>query len=113
MDVKELSKQYFDVWNAHNVAGIQAKHAAQSRLTDWDGTHGPTAGVVAQGIAGIWKAVPNIRIEIKSVFTSAASLTCVTNIDVIVDETTRLNVCDVIEYDEAGLVVSLNAYLAK
>jgi len=32
---------------------------------------------------------------------------------VIVDADTTLDVVDVIEYDAAGLVVSLNAFLAK
>lgn len=40
------------------------------------------------------------------------SNTCVANIKVIVDADTTLKVCDVIEYDESGLVVTLNAYKA-
>lgn len=40
------------------------------------------------------------------------SSTCVANIKVIVDANTTLKVCDVIEYNESGLVVSLNAYKA-
>ena len=40
------------------------------------------------------------------------SNTCVANIRVIVDADTTLKVCDVIEYDASGLVVSLNAYKA-
>lgn len=43
------------------------------------------------------------------VFTSTTN-TCVANIKVVVDASTTLDVCDVIEYDDAGLVVSLNAY---
>ena len=38
---------------------------------------------------------------------------CVASINVIVDPDTTLNVCDVIGFDAEGLVVSLNAYLAK
>ena len=38
------------------------------------------------------------------------SNTCVAQIKVIVDQNTTLQVCDVIEYDASGLVVSLNAY---
>ena len=73
---------------------------------------GPTNAEVATGIAGIWKAVPKIQIEVVSIFTCGEAKSCVANIKVIVDETTTLNVCDVIEYDDAGLVVSLNAFKA-
>ena len=58
---------YFKVWNAHDVEGIKAMHASASTLTDWDASHGPTNEEVSQGIAGIWKAVPNIKIEIVKV----------------------------------------------
>lgn len=102
----------FAAWNAHDVAGIQALHAPASALKDWDAAHGPTNEAVAQGIAGIWKAVPDIQIEIVDVYTMGPSTTCVANIKVIVDASTTLKVCDVIEYDSAGLVVSLNAYKA-
>ena len=68
---------------------------------------------MATGIAGIWKAVPKIQIEVVSIFTCGEAKSCVANIKVIVDAETTLKVCDVIEYDPAGLVVSLNAYKAE
>ena len=83
-----------------------------SKLKDWDAEHGPTNADVAKGIGGIWTAVPAIKIEIVDVYTCGPSLTCVANIKVIVDATTTLKVCDVIEYDASGKVVSLNAYKA-
>lgn len=110
VDTVALTKKYFEVWNAHDKEGIQALHASESTLTDWDASHGPTNEAVAGGIAGIWAAVPKIKIEIKNVFTCATSKTCIANIDVIVDETTTLNVCDVITYDDAGKVSTLVAY---
>ena len=86
------------------------------------------------------QAVPAIKIEVVDVYTCGTSLTCVANIkvaeaitgplpfllvslsarfrfdlyalpvQVIVDENTTLKVCDVIEYDSDGKVVSLNAF---
>ena len=112
MSLVDLTKKYFEVWNAHDEAGIKALHAASSTLTDWDASHGPTNDAVSKGIAGIWAAVPKIKIEIVDVYTCGTAKTCVANIKVIVDETTTLKVCDVIEYDEAGLVVSIFAYKA-
>ena len=112
VDVVKLTRKYFEVWNAHDVAGIKALHAAASTLTDWDASHGPTNEEVANGIGGIWQAVPKVAIEIVDVYTCGDSKTCVANIKVVVDETTTLKVCDVIQYDEAGLVVSINAYKA-
>ena len=50
-----LVNTYFEVWNAHDVAGIKALHAATSKLTDWDASHGPTNEEVSQGIASIWQ----------------------------------------------------------
>ena len=49
---------------------------------------GPTNAEVATGIAGIWKAVPKIQIEVVSIFTCGEAKSCVANIKVIVDETT-------------------------
>ena len=113
LDYVALTKKYFEVWNAHDVAGIQALHAAASSLDDWDASHGPSNEAVANGISGIWSAVPEIKIEVIDVFTMGEkSSTCVAHIKVIVDATTTLKVCDVIEYDASGLVVSLKAYKA-
>lgn len=50
VDCVALTKKYFEVWNAHDVAGIQALHAATSSLADWDASHGPTNAAVAAGI---------------------------------------------------------------
>ena len=105
--------KYFEVWNAHDVAGIQALHADASSLKDWAASFGPTAAAVAEGIGGIWKGAPGIKIEIVDVYTCGeADLTCVANIRVVVDAETTLKVCDVIEYNAEGKVVSLVAYKA-
>ena len=73
---------------------------------------GPTNAEVATGIAGIWKAVPKIQIEVVSIFTCGEAKSCVANIKVIVDETTTLNVCDVFTFDQDFKVVSIVAYKA-
>ena len=106
-----LTNKYFEVWNTHSKDGIKALHAPESMLEDWDATHSPTDAAVAEGIAGIWKAVPKIKIEVLNVFTSKTN-TCVANIKVIVgdEDCTVLNVCDVIEYNDDKLVVALKAY---
>ena len=85
-------------------------HATTSSLKDWDGSHGPTSEAVAKGIAGIWAAVPKIKIEILDVYTQATSPTCVANIKVHVDETTTLKVCDIFVFDNDGKVVSIDAF---
>jgi len=60
--------------------------------------------------------VPAIKIEVVDIYTNGplawGRVTCVANIKVIVDANTTLKVCDVIEYDASGKVVSLNAYKA-
>jgi len=111
LDLRALTIKYFQVWNSHDEAGIGALHAEQSTLKDWDAEHGPTRADVAKGIAGIWKAVPEIKIEILDLFTSVTK-TCVASIRVVVNATETLKVTDVIEYDDAGLVVRLDAYKA-
>ena len=96
-----------------SVEGIKALHAAESTLTDWDAAHGPTNEDVAKGIAGIWAAVPKIKIEVSEIFTCGSAPTCVANIKVVVDENTTLDVCDIFEFDAAlEKVVSLKAYKA-
>mmetsp|Transcript_72143 Transcript_72143/g.197509 ORF Transcript_72143/g.197509 Transcript_72143/m.197509 type:complete len:115 (+) Transcript_72143:31-375(+) len=109
---KPLVEAYFAAWNAHDKEGVQALHAAQSTLVDWDASHGPTNADVATGIAGIWAAVPAIKIEIIDVFECADRPECVAQIKVIVDDSTTLKVCDYFTFDGDGKVVSLYAYKA-
>ena len=68
-DLPALVKAYFEAWNKHDEVAIKALHAPESKLADWDASHGPTNEAVAAGIAGIWKAVPDIKIEIVDVYT--------------------------------------------
>jgi len=111
VDCIKLTEKYFEVWNTHDVSWIQALHAATSTLTDWDGSHGPTNIEVASSIEGVWKAVPEVHIEIVNISTMEDKPnTCVANIKMIVDATTTMKVCDVIDYDESGRVVALNAH---
>jgi hypothetical protein len=35
---KSLVEAYFQAWNAHDQAAVEALHASASTLTDWDGT---------------------------------------------------------------------------
>ena len=113
IDVVALTNKYFEVWNAHDKPGITALHAPDSTLKDWAAEFSPTNEAVGEGIGGIWAGAPNIKIEIIDIFKCGESKTCVANITVVVgdDKGTKLNVVDVIEYDSAGLVVSLTAYL--
>ena len=111
LDFQKLVQKYFSVWNAHDRDGLEALHAKVSTLKDWDATHGPANTDVANGVAGIWKNVPSIKIEVIGVYSMGdADNRCVANIQVIVDGNTALTVCDVFEFDGTGLVVSLNAF---
>ena len=105
---------YFLAWNAHDKNVIQALHADSSRLTDWNGSYGPTNVDVAEGIAAIWADVPSISIELETIFTQGEgdSLTCVANIKVKMADKDTLDVVDVIRFNSAGLVVAIDAYLA-
>ena len=108
----DLVNAYFAAWNAHDADAVKALHSPQSTLKDWDAAHGPTNADVAKGIAGIWTAVPAIKIEVVNVFECGDEPTCVANIKVIVDPETTLNVCDYFTFDSAGLVASIIAYKA-
>eukprot|EP00931_Biecheleriopsis_adriatica_P083196 TRINITY_DN56754_c0_g1_i1.p1 TRINITY_DN56754_c0_g1~~TRINITY_DN56754_c0_g1_i1.p1 ORF type:complete len:155 (-),score=32.96 TRINITY_DN56754_c0_g1_i1:66-503(-) len=110
LDLKALTERYFDVWNSHDKKAIQDLHAEKSLLKDWNGEHGPTNIDVSRGIAEIWSAVPGIRIAILDIYTSVTN-TCVATILVLPSEAgaASLKVVDVIEYDDAGLVVSIHA----
>ena len=51
VDCVALTKKYFEVWNAHDVAGIKALHAAKSTLTDWDASR---AFCVSNSEGALW-----------------------------------------------------------
>ena len=107
-------EKYFEAWNAHDQAAVEKLHAPQSSLKDWDASFGPTNTEVAKGIAGIWSAVPGIKIEVVKVYTQVGkageSPTVVANIKVVVDDTTTLDVVDVITFDEELRITSLDAF---
>eukprot|EP00658_Telonema_sp_P-2_P037263 TRINITY_DN26815_c0_g1_i1.p1 TRINITY_DN26815_c0_g1~~TRINITY_DN26815_c0_g1_i1.p1 ORF type:complete len:206 (+),score=54.29 TRINITY_DN26815_c0_g1_i1:171-788(+) len=109
----ELTQQYFRAWNAHDQNQIMDLHANQSTLQDWTVRLGPTNHEVARGIGALWANSPRIQIRVLDIYVLKPTLTCVASIEVVVDEETRLKVSDLIQYNDDGKIVGLNAYLAS
>lgn len=111
MDLKALAAKYFEVWNAHDVSGLENLFAEDVTLRDWD-IEKEGRKQVAEANGGIFKAVPGISIEVLQVHVSEASSTATCEILVKLnnDADEILKVCDVITFDAAGAIKSVRAY---
>lgn len=61
--MKELTKKYFDYWNAHDLDGLRTIFAPNVKLKDWDIDVSGIDNVIAAN-KGIFDAAPNIKIEV-------------------------------------------------
>ena len=108
-DLIPLAQRYFDEWNARG--DLRSLLADDAMLRDWDiEEHGGEA--VAEANNRIFKALPNIKIDITAMHPSTASSTVACEILVNLNDGTDtvLKVCDVIEFDVGGKIKAVRAY---
>ena len=65
----ELAQKYFDVWNSQNLDNLKELFAENAELRDWD-VHKFGRDEVVAANGGIFKAVPNIKIDVLKVHVS-------------------------------------------
>jgi hypothetical protein len=116
MNLTALASTYFEVWNAHDVAGLEGLLAVDATLRDWDISKSG-GKEVAEANGGIFKAVPKIAIEVLQYHVSEATSTVSCEILVKLNNATAenptgdvLKVVDIITYDAEGKIKSVRAY---
>eukprot|EP00316_Scyphosphaera_apsteinii_P024948 CAMPEP_0119326518 /NCGR_PEP_ID=MMETSP1333-20130426/68605_1 /TAXON_ID=418940 /ORGANISM="Scyphosphaera apsteinii, Strain RCC1455" /LENGTH=141 /DNA_ID=CAMNT_0007334845 /DNA_START=18 /DNA_END=443 /DNA_ORIENTATION=- len=110
-DYSSLATKYFNVWNNHDVPGLQALFADDVTLRDWDISK-TGANEVAEANASIFRALPQINIEVLTIHVSEATSTAVCEILVKLNNGSGevLKVVDIITYSSQGKIKSVRAY---
>ena len=108
---EQLVRQYFAVWNAHDVHGLRGLFADDVMLRDWDvEKHG--AAAVAKANGNIFAAVPGIHIAVERIHVSehTHSAICEILVELHNDKQEVLKVVDVIAFDASGKITAVRAY---
>ena len=109
---ERIAHSYFNTWNAHDEAALRALFTDDVSLRDWDISKSGSSAVVKTN-ANIWKAVPNVRIEVLVIHASDHTSSAVCEILVHLGDTasTVLKVVDVLTIDvAASKISSVRAY---
>jgi len=105
----ETVKKYFDVWNAHDAAGLKELFDASVALRDWD-VAVSGAAEVAEANGNIFKAVPAINIEVLQIHEAKNNVfACEILVHLNNDAKEVLKVVDMIELSN-GKIKAVRAY---
>ena len=110
-DLGELVNSYFEVWNSHDAEKCGSFFADVCEHRDWDaGVEGKAE--TTKFLAGLFQAVPNIKLTIEKVHVSPSTSTATAEIFVHVGDEAKtvLKVTDIITFDNAGKITNLQAY---
>mmetsp|Transcript_131355 Transcript_131355/g.262103 ORF Transcript_131355/g.262103 Transcript_131355/m.262103 type:complete len:113 (-) Transcript_131355:75-413(-) len=103
------AEKYFQVWNAHDVAGLRALLADNATLRDWD-IEKSGGDDVAAANGGIFEAVPNISIEVVKMHEAGCVICCEILVHLNDEAKTVLKVVDVIEFTDDAKIAAVRAY---
>jgi hypothetical protein len=105
---KQELKRYFEFFSDKNIDMISKMFSDEVSLVDWN--------ISAFGKKEVLKANENIFQNVESIevtpieFYSNSDTSYSVKISIIVDEIEKLEVIDVIKFDENGLIKSIEAY---
>ena len=105
------ARQYFDVWNTHDVTRLRPLLADGVTLRDWD-IQASGADAVASANGKIFAALPKISIEVETIHVSDHTRTAACEILVRLhnERDEVLRVVDVIVFDHDGKITAVRAY---
>ena len=111
LDFISLTETYFRVWNSRVGADVAKLFEPTGTLRDWDISVSGSKEV-GDACDGIYKAVPNIKIDILKIHVAKETSSVAAEILVKLNDEagTELKVTDVIEYSPSGKIVALRAY---
>ena len=110
-DLGALVSSYFEAWNSHDAEKCGAFFAEVCEHRDWDaGVEGHAE--TTKFLAGLFEAVPNIKLTIEALHVSPSTSTVAAEITVYVGDEAKtiLKVTDHITFDGEAKIKNLQAY---
>ena len=109
MDIKQLTINYFDAWNSHNLDKLKDLFSDSCSLRDWDIN---VSGIqkVIEANNKIFSSLPNIKANIVNTYIDKNSQTTVSELIIELNENDKLKVIDVIAFNSNGLIETIRAY---
>ena len=109
MDIKQLTINYFNAWNNHNLDKLKDLFSDSCSLRDWDiNVSGKEKVIEANN--NIFTSLPNIKANTINIYIDINSQTTVSELIIRLNENNKLKVVDVITFNSSGLIETIRAY---
>jgi len=109
MNVVDLTGEYFDAFSNRDLASLKNMFEDDIMLRDWElSTCGKNETIEA--IDKIFKSVDSICILPKLILSDILQTLTISEIEIVVDNSDKLLVVDVIEYSSDSKIKSIRAY---
>ena len=102
----KILENYFDAFNNHDVVALKKFFSEKIILEDWNISENGIENVLKANQL-IFESAPKIKVNVNDIIVGKSKV--IAEIDVIVDETTTLEVVDVFKIQK-GLITSIKAY---
>ena len=109
MDIKQLTINYFNAWNNHNLDKLKDLFSDSCSLRDWDINVSGKEKVI-EANSNIFNSLANIRANIINIYIDSNSKTTVSELIIELNENDKLRVIDVITFNSNGLIETIKAY---
>jgi len=107
MNYKQLAEEYFESFNNQNLESLSLMCTDDVGLRDWDIELSSRSEMI-EALKNIFKSVESININVLNLYNSG--LTVIGEIEILINNTNKLLVVDVIDFNEEGKITSIRAY---
>ncbi len=107
IDYINLCKNYFKVFSEKNIDELTKLFSKNVTLKDWENS--------ASGLIEVLKVNKKIfksvnTIEVKPINIYSDNNTVISEIEIFIDKSDKINVVDIISFDQEGKILSITAY---
>ena len=107
IDYINLCKNYFKVFSEKNIDELTKLFSKNVILKDWENS--------ASGLIEVLKVNKKIfksvnTIEVKPINIYSDNNTVISEIEIFIDKSDKINVVDIISFDQEGKILSITAY---
>jgi hypothetical protein len=109
MDIKQLTINYFNAWNNHDLDKLKDLFSDSCSLREWDINVSRKEKVI-EANSNIFNLLPYIRANIINIYIDNNSKTTVSELIIELNENDKLKVIDVIAFNSNGSIETIRAY---
>lgn len=110
MDLKEISKQYFEKFSIKDIEGLRLMFADNVTLADWEASAEGMDDVLTAN-QKIFDAVESIKVTPQAIYEDNGTVIAEIRIDINNGDQPSINAVDVIDFDQDGKILNIRAYL--